>query len=83
MVLKASTVDGIYDSDPRKNSEAKKLAEITYNYALLNGLAVMDSTAFAMCMRSQIPIFVFDIKDLSRLPDILEGDFSFGSLVTG
>ncbi len=82
MVLKASTVDGIYDSDPRKNKEAKKMAEVTYMYALQNGLEVMDSTAFAMCMRSQIPIFVFDIQDLARLPDILKGDYSFGSLVT-
>jgi len=81
MVLKASTVDGIYDSDPRKNPEAKKMNKISHDYALKHGLGVMDTTAFAMCMRSKMPIFVFDIKDLERLPDILEGDFSFGSLV--
>jgi uridylate kinase len=55
--------------------------KISHDYALKHGLGVMDTTAFAMCMRSKMPIFVFDIKDLERLPDILEGDFSFGSLV--
>jgi uridylate kinase len=82
MVLKASTIDGIYDSDPRKNPEAKKLLDVTYKYALQNGLEVMDATAFAMCMRTETPIFVFNIKDLHRLPEVLEGDYSFGSLVT-
>jgi len=82
MVLKASTVDGVYDSDPRKNKNAKKIAKITYKEALQKELGIMDSTAFAMCMRSRIPIFIFDIKDLERLPEILEGNYSFGSLVS-
>lgn len=81
MVLKASTVDGIYDKDPKKYSDAVKLPQITFREALQLGLEVMDATAFAMCMRSKIPIFVFDINDLERLSDILQGDFSFGSLV--
>jgi uridylate kinase len=82
LVLKASTIDGIYDSDPKKNMNAKKMDRITFMEALQQRLEVMDSTAFAMCMRSKIPIFVFDIKDLSRLPEILDGNYSFGSLVT-
>lgn len=82
MVLKASTVDGIYDSDPKCNPDAKKIEKITFKEALQKDLKVMDSTAFAMCMRSQIPIFVFNISDLSRLPEILSGDYSFGSIVT-
>lgn len=82
LVLKASTVDGIYDSDPKINPKANKLDRISYMYALQKELKVMDSTAFAMCMRSRIPIFVFDIKDLHRLPEILDGNYSFGSLVT-
>ena len=83
MVLKASTVDGIYNCDPRKYSEAQKLKKISFKYALQNGLEAMDSTAFAMCMRSNIPIFVFDILDLDKLPEILKGNFSFGTLVNG
>jgi uridylate kinase len=81
MVLKASTVDGVYDCDPRKNVNAKKIDKLTYREALLKELGIMDSTAFAMCMKSEIPIFVFNIEDLDKLPSILDGDYSFGSLV--
>jgi len=82
MVLKASTVDGVYDSDPRKNQDAKRYERITFNDTLQQRLQVMDATAFAMCMRSNIPIFVFNIKDLSRIPEAINGDHSFGTLVT-
>ncbi len=81
LVLKASTIDGIYDKDPKKYPEAIKYSEITYREALSQRLEVMDLTAFTMCMRSKIPIFVFDIKDLSRLPDVIRGDYSFGTIV--
>jgi len=43
----------------------------------------MDMTAFAMCESSGIPIFVFDIRELCRLPEAIRGDFSFGTLVNG
>jgi uridylate kinase len=81
VVLKASTVDGIYDMDPRKHPEAIKYKEISYVDALNKRLAVMDMTAFAMCMGSKIPIFVFDIKDLARIPEAIGGDYSFGTIV--
>lgn len=81
MILKASTVDGVYDSDPRKNTSAKKFSVITYREALIKELGIMDSTAFAMCSRSKIPIFVFNIEDLDKLPKILKGDYSFGTLI--
>jgi uridylate kinase len=83
MVLKASTIDGVYDKDPKTNGDAKKLTTLSFRQALESRLMVMDHTAFAMCMVSEIPIFVFDVKDLSRIPDIVNGDFSFGSLVAG
>ena len=82
IILKASTVDGVYDSDPNKNKEAKRYETLTYRDALVNDLKVMDSTAFAMCMKSKVPIFVFNVKDLDRIPEILNGDHSFGTLVT-
>jgi len=44
-------------------------------------LAVMDATAFTMCMKSKISIFVFDIKDLEKLPEAIDGDYSFGTLI--
>jgi uridylate kinase len=82
MVLKASTVDGVYDKDPKKYADGVKFDRITHQDALEKRLRVMDGTAFAMCMRSEIPIFVFNINDLGRLPDVVHGDFSFGTLIT-
>jgi uridylate kinase len=82
IILKASTVDGVYDSDPRKNTKAKRLTSITYREALIKDLNVMDQTAFAMCMKSNIPIFVFDIKDLDKIQKVFKGDYSFGTLVS-
>jgi len=82
MIFKASTVDGVYDSDPRKNGKAKKYSEISYQSAINQRLGVMDATAFTMCERSGIPIFVFNIKDLHRLPEIIKGDYSFGTLIS-
>ena len=82
MVLKASTVDGVYDKDPKIFPDAVKFKKIKYQEAMEKGLKVMDQTAFAMCMLSEIPIFVFDIKDLGKIPDIINEDFSFGSLIS-
>jgi uridylate kinase len=82
IILKASTVDGVYDCDPKKNSKAKRFTSITYRQALVENLGVMDQTAFAMCMKSKIPIFVFDAKDLKEIPEILNGNHSFGTLIT-
>ena len=83
IIFKASTTDGVYDSDPRKNSKAKKYSELSYQDALDQRLEVMDRTAFAMCEKSAIPIFVFNIKDLHQLTDIINGDYSFGTLIDG
>jgi uridylate kinase len=82
IILKASTVDGVYDSDPKKVKDAKRFETITYREAFDRNLKVMDPTAFAMCMNSKIPIFVFNIKDLSKIPEVLNGDYSFGTLIT-
>lgn len=82
IIFKASTVDGVYDSDPRKNDKAKKYTQLTYQDALEQRLDVMDRTAFAMCEKSGIPIFVFDIKELHNLPKIIKGDHSFGTLIS-
>jgi len=81
IIFKATTVDGVYDKDPRLNPDAIRYSEITYKEAIAQDLGIMDTTAFAMCKRSGIPIFVFNIKDLDRLPEILDGDHSFGTLV--
>lgn len=83
LIFKASTVDGVYDCDPKQNNEAKKYSKLSYQQALDQRLNVMDRTAFAMCEKSNIPIFVFDINDLHRLTDIINGDYSFGTLING
>ncbi len=60
-ILKATKVDGIYDSDPKKNPDAKKFDRITYAEALQRRLQVMDSTAFSLCLDNKMPIVVFDV----------------------
>lgn len=82
IILKASTVDGVYSSDPKLNEGAKRFSKITYQEAIVKNLGVMDQTAFTMCAKSKIPIFVFNIKDLNKIPKIIKGDYSFGTLIT-
>ncbi len=81
MILKGSTVNGAYDCDPRKNPDAKKFDEISFQEALEKRLGIMDATAFGICMKSGIPIFVFDMEDLAKIPEAIRGDFSFGTLI--
>ena len=70
VLLKATKVDGIYDSDPVKNPRAKRFREITYHEILARNLAVMDSTATSLCMETRLPIVVFD---LTRPGNIMKG----------
>jgi uridylate kinase len=58
-------VDGVYSSDPHKNPEAKKLVEINYQDALVQGLKVVDSTAFSLCMDNKMPMRVFGMDNIS------------------
>jgi uridylate kinase len=61
VILMAKKVDGVYDSDPRLNPEAKKYTDLKYMEVINRGLGVMDSTAASLCMDNQIPIIVFDL----------------------
>jgi uridylate kinase len=81
-ILKATKVDGIYDSDPKKNPDAKRYDEITYTEALTKRLKVMDSTAFSMCMDNKMPIIVFDFFKPHNLREVVLGK-KVGTLVTG
>ena len=74
VILKATKVDGIYDSDPVKNPKAKRYTTITYAEALSKRLQVMDSTAFSMCMDNRMPIIVFDLFKPHNLRRVALGE---------
>ena len=61
VILKATKVDGIYDSDPMKNPDAERLSCLTYLDVINKGLRVMDATAMSLCMDNGIPIIVFNM----------------------
>ena len=73
VILKATKVDGIYDSDPKKNPKAKRFLEINYSDALMKRLKVMDSTAFSMCMDNKMPIIVFNFFKPHNLREVVLG----------
>jgi uridylate kinase len=73
VILKATKVDGVYDSDPKKNPDAKRFDKLTFNEALTQRLQVMDSTAFSLCMDNKIPIIVFDMNKPSNFTDVVIG----------
>jgi uridylate kinase len=82
VILKATKVDGIYDCDPKKHSDAKRFRSITYLEALQKRLKVMDSTAFSMCMDNKMPIIVFDLFKAHNLRRVVLGE-KVGTLVQG
>jgi uridylate kinase len=73
VLLKATKVDGIYDKDPIKNSDAKKFVKLTHGEALEKKLKVMDATAFAFCMENNIPIIVFKLLEKDSLKSCVLG----------
>ncbi len=81
VILKATKVDGIYDSDPKKNPKAKRFDQITYLHALQKQLKVMDATAFSLCLDNKMPIIVFDLFKAHNLKRVVMGE-KVGTLVT-
>ncbi len=80
-MLKATKVDGIYDSDPKKNANAKRYTKLAYGEALEKRLQVMDSTAFALCMDNEVPIVVFDMFKHGNIRSVVLGE-KIGTLVS-
>ena len=74
VLLKATMVDGVYDKDPKKYDDAVKYDELTFSDILIKGLAVMDSTAAAMCKDNSIPIIVFGLNREDNIYDVLMGE---------
>ena len=81
VILKATKVDGIYDSDPKTNPKARRYSQIKYLEALQRQLKVMDSTAFSLCMDNKMPIIVFDLFRPHNLRRVVLGE-KVGTLVT-
>jgi len=74
VVLKATKVDGIYDSDPKKNPNAKLYHEITYEQVHADKLRVMDLTAITLCMERKIPLVVFNLKTPGNIARVMRGE---------
>lgn len=73
-LMKATKVDGVYDSDPTKNPDAKKFDSITYFDVLAKGLEVMDSTATSLCMDNDLPMIVFNLSVPGNIARALKGE---------
>ena len=72
-LLKGTSVDGVYDSDPKTNPDAKRFDEITYSRVLNDNLKVMDATAIALCRENSIPIVVFSIREKGNVAQVIDG----------
>ena len=81
LLLKATKVDGIYDSDPKKNPGAKRFARLTYDEVLGRDLQVMDTAAFALCRDNKVPLRIYDMMQPGALMRILKGE-DLGTLVS-
>jgi uridylate kinase len=73
-LYKGTSVDGVYDSDPKTNPQAKRFESVDFNTVLNNNLKVMDATAVALCRENGIPIVVFNIREEGNLARVLAGE---------
>jgi len=74
VILMAKKVQGVYDSDPRKNPAARKFDELSYIDVLNKGLGVMDSTATSLCMDNKIPLIIFSILEEGNIKKVITGE---------
>jgi uridylate kinase len=82
ILMAKNRVDGVYDSDPRTNPNARRFSRLRHMEALERGLGVMDSTALSLCMDNRLPIVVFDLTNASNLERIVLGDESVGTVIS-
>lgn len=82
VIFKATKVDGIYDSDPKLNPQARRYNTLTYGHVLNHDLRVMDSTAIALCKENNIPIIVFDLNVRGNISRAVGGEH-VGTFVGG
>jgi uridylate kinase len=82
VIMKATTVDGVYSADPKKHATAERFRQLSYLDVLSRGLQVMDPTAISLCMENKLPIVVFDLTVVGNIRRIVLGE-PVGSLVCG
>lgn len=82
VILKATKVDGVYDSDPVKNPDAKRFDRLSHREAIQKELKVMDTAAISLCRDNHIDILVFDLSSPGQITAALEGDHSIGTIVS-
>jgi uridylate kinase len=82
ILMAKNGVEGVYDSDPAINPDAKFIPKITHREAIEQGLKVMDSTALSLCMDNDLPIYVFNMADELNIDRIVSGE-TVGTLVSG
>jgi uridylate kinase len=81
VLLKATKVDGVYDSDPVSNPDAKRFETVSYDQVLSDKLSVMDATAIVMCRDNKLPLRIFDLTRENALVQAMSGD-EIGTVVT-
>lgn len=80
VLLKATQVDGVYDSDPKKNPKAKRIKKITYKQAIEKRLQFMDTAALAICMDNKVPVQVFNLHKKGNIKRAVCGE-DIGTLI--
>ena len=73
-LLKGTSVDGVYDADPKKDASATRFETVSYDKVLADNLKVMDASAVALCRDNEIPIVVFSIRESGNLARVLAGN---------
>jgi uridylate kinase len=82
VLLKATKVDGVYDSDPLTNADARRYARLEYSDLLRDQLKVLDATAVSLCMENDLPIVVFDLNQPDNITRVAAGE-PVGTLISG
>jgi uridylate kinase len=82
VILKATKVDGVYDTDPMIHKKAKKFAELSYIEVLKKGLKIMDATAISLCMDNHLPVIVFNLTKKGNIRRVVLGQ-KIGTVIRG
>jgi uridylate kinase len=74
VLIKATSVDGVYSADPKQDTSAKFIPELTYREALVKGLGVMDANAFGLCQENGLPIVVMNVNNRGAVARVIKGE---------